>query len=282
MKAIFFCMVIMVLLLGGCDSENVAENISENVVDVSENVAKPAKLKIVATVTPHAEILEYIQQDLKEKGVEIEIIDAPDYNMPNRALADKEADANFFQHVPYLTQQINDFGYEIESLVGIHIEPMGFYSKKISSLSELRDGAVISVPNDPSNEARALVILHNNGIIQLDDPKNPQATKINIASNPKNIKIEEIDAAMLSRTLDDVDGSVINSNYAMEATPRLVPTKDAIVIESAQDNPYVNLVAIRKGDAEKPEFKILKEVMTSDKVRQFLLDKYDGAVVPAF
>ena len=267
MKAKAILCIALAALLAGCSSAGGAGS-------------KLKKIRIVATTTPHAEVLEYIAPDLLERGVEIEIIDAPDYNMPNRALAAKEADANYFQHVPYLTQQIQDFDYKIESLVGVHIEPMGFYSKKIKSLDELRDGAVISVPNDPSNEARALVILHNNKIIELDNPKNTQATIINIVSNPKNIQFQEIDAAMLSRTLDDVDGSIINSNYAMEAD--LVPTKDAIVIESAQDNPYVNLVAIRSEDVGKPEFQILKEVITSDKVRQFLLDKYEGAVVPAF
>ena len=267
MKAKSFITIVIGVLLVGCSSAgNTADQLK--------------KIKIVATVTPHAEVLEYIKPDLLERGVEIEIIDAPDYNMPNRALASKEADANFFQHVPYLTQQIEDFDYKIESLVGVHIEPMGFYSKKITSLDELRDGAVISVPNDPSNEARALVMLHNNGLIELDDPTNIQVTILNITSNPKNIQIQEIDAAMLSRTLEDVDGSIINSNFAMEAD--LVPTRDAIVIESAKDNPYVNLVAIRSEDAKKPELQILKEVITSDKVRQFLLDKYEGAVVPAF
>ena len=147
---LLLCVAMVSALLVGCASSGGTNPVGQSAV-----------IRIVATVTPHAEVLEYIAPDLKERGVEIEIIDAPDYNMPNRALASNEADANFFQHVPYLTQQIEDFGYEIESLVGVHIEPMGFYSKKISSLHELGDGAVISVPNDPSNEARALAMLHN-------------------------------------------------------------------------------------------------------------------------
>ena len=270
MKArVFLCVALVVSLLVGCGPSA-----------GKTNTGQPELIRIVATVTPHAEVLEYIKPDLIARGVEIQIIDAPDYNMPNRALAANEADANYFQHVPYLTRQIEDFGYEIESLVGVHIEPMGFYSRRASSLDELGDGAVISIPNDPSNGARALVLLHNNGLIELDDPTNVQLSVLNIVSNPKNIRFHEIDAAMLSRTLEDVDGSVINSNFAMEAG--FVPTRDAIVMESPYNNPNVNLVAVRIGDAELPKFQILKEVITSDRVRQFLLDRYEGAVVPAF
>lgn len=242
--------------------------------------AKEKTLKVAATSIPHGEILEFIKPDLQAKGIVLEIIDVQDYTVPNRALDTKEVDANFFQHYPYMNKQIADFDYKIQASVGVHIEPMGFYSQKIQSIDDLKEGAVIAVPNDGTNEARALVLLHNNGIIELDDPTNEEATVLNIVGNPKNIKVQEIDAAMLSRTLQDVDGAVINSNYAMEAG--LIPTDDSLIIESSENNPFVNILTIRTGDENREDLKTLAEILTSNKVKQFIQEKYQGAIVPAF
>jgi D-methionine transport system substrate-binding protein len=236
-------------------------------------------LKVAATPVPHAQMLEFIKPDLKEKGIDLIIITTDDYNMPNRALAEKEVDANFFQHIPFMELQIKEFNYPIQSDGKIEIEPMGIYSKKIKSLSDLKNNAVIAIPNDPSNEGRALLLLQSQGIIQLDDPNNLKATIWNIKQNPKQLKIFEVDAAMLPRSLQDVDAAVINTNYALEAN--LNPLKDALVLES-KDSPYANILAIRNGDENRPDIQALKEAMTSEKMRQFILNQYKGAVLPAF
>jgi D-methionine transport system substrate-binding protein len=235
--------------------------------------------KVAATPVPHAQMLEFVKPDLKEKGIDLDIIVTEDYNMPNRALADHEVDANFFQHIPFMEAQIQQFHYQIESIAKIEIEPMGIYSKKVTNLAQLPENAKIAIPNDPSNEARALLLLQAAGLIKLDNPNNLQATVVNIASNPRHFKLIEVDAAMLPRALEDVDAAAINTNYALEAG--LSPKKDAIMLEN-KDSPYANIIAIRIGDENRPEIQALKEAMTSEKMRQFILKKYQGAVLPAF
>ncbi len=235
--------------------------------------------RVAATPVPHAQMLEFIKPELEKKGINMKIVIVDDYNIPDRALANREVDANFFQHEPFMKAQIKQFGYPIESIAKIEIEPMGIYSKKIHSLSELEDYSRISIPNDPTNEARALHLLQENGIIQLDDPNNLKATVLNITENPKHIKFIEVDAAMLPRALGDVDASVINTNYALQA--HLDPEKDALALET-KDSPYANVIAIRIGDEDRPEIQALKAAMTSEKMREFIIEKYKGAVIPAF
>lgn len=236
-------------------------------------------IKVSVTSVPHAEIMEHIKPALEEKGIKVELTVADDYNIHNRSLAEKETDANFFQHFPFLEEQIADFNYEIQEFGKIHIEPLGVYSKKYASLAEIPDGATISIPNDPSNESRALALLHRNGLIEMKDLNNLKSSILDIKENPKNLKFHEIDAAMLARTLDDVDASVINTNFALAAD--LDPTGDALVIEDA-DSPYVNILTIRKGDENREQLIILKETLMSDSVRDFLNEKYEGAIVPVF
>lgn len=241
--------------------------------------AKEGGFKVAATPVPHAQMLEFVKPDLKAQGFDLKIIVTDDYNIPNRSLANKEVAANFFQHIPFMDEQIKQFHYQIESIAKIEIEPMGIYSKKIHSFSELQDGAMIGIPNDPTNEARALLLLQSEGLIQLDNSTNLTATVLNISDNPKNLKFIETDAAMLPRSLDDVAAAVINTNYALEAG--FSPLKDALALES-KDSPYANIIAIRIGDENRLEIQALKTAMTSDKMRQFILDKYKGAVLPAF
>lgn len=236
-------------------------------------------LKVAATPVPHAQMLEFIKPDLKAQGIDLIIIVTDDYNMPNRALADKEIDANFFQHIPFMEEQIKQFHYPIISIAKIEIEPMGIYSKKIHSLSDLQESATIAIPNDPSNEARALLLLQEHGIIQLDSSNNLQATILNVTKNPKHIKFIEVDAAMLPRSLEDVDAAVINTNYALEA--KLSPIKDALVLED-KNSPYANVIAIRIGDENRPDIQALKTAMTSEKMKEFISQKYKGAVLSAF
>jgi D-methionine transport system substrate-binding protein len=236
-------------------------------------------LKVAATPVPHAQMLEYIKPDLEAQGIHLKIIITDDYNMPNRALADKEVEANFFQHLPFLDQQVKEFHYPIESIGAIEIEPMGVYSKKIQALSELKQGATIAIPNDPTNEARALLLLQAQGIIELDRSDNLKATTLNIKKNPKNIKFIEVDAAMTARALSDVEAAVINTNYALSAG--LSPLKDALAIES-KDSPYANILVVRIGDRNRPDIEALKVAMTSEKMRAFILETYKGAILPAF
>ena len=236
-------------------------------------------LKIAASSVPHAQILEFIKPTLLEVGVNLIIIVSDDYNRPNRALANNEIDANFFQHTPFLDEQIKHFHYPIKNIAGIEIEPMGIYSKKIYSLSELHDNGTVAIPNDPTNESRALRLLQDNGIITLDDPDNLHATILNITHNPKKLKFIEVDAAMLPRTLEDVDLAAINTNYALQAN--LFTHRDALAIEGI-NSPYVNILVVRIEDENKKEILALKSAMTSETMRQFILQKYKGTILPAF
>ncbi len=235
--------------------------------------------KVAATPVPHAQLLEFVKPDLQAQGIDLEIIVTNDYNMPNRALANREVDANFFQHIPFMDKQIDQFHYDIQSLAAIELEPMGIYSKKIHSLSDLKKNSTIAIPNDPTNEARALNLLEAEGVIQLEDSNNQLATVLSITNNPKNIKFTEVDAAMVPRSLGDVDAAVINTNYALQA--KLSPLKDALALES-KNSPYANIIAIRSGDENRPEIEALKEAMTSDKMKEFIETKYKGAIIPAF
>ena len=250
-----------------------------SVVGCGKGKVKGGTVKVSATSVPHAEILEHIRPELEERGIKLELTVADDFDVHNRSLAEKEVDANYFQHIPFLEQQINDFNYEIQEFGKIHIEPLGLYSKKFASLDDIPEGATISIPNDPTNEARALALLHRNDVIEMNDLTDLKATIIDIKENPKNLKFEEIDASMLSRTLDDVDASIINTNFALAAS--LNPMDDALIIEDS-DSPNVNILTIRKGDENREELKLLKEVLMSDSVRDFINEKYQGAIVPVF
>lgn len=244
-------------------------------------LAQTTTLRIGVTPVPHAEIMAVIQPTLKEQGINLEIIEFSDYILPNRALEDKELDANFFQHKPYLDAFNENHGTHLVVAPngGIHIEPFGAYSRKISNIEDLKDGATVAIPNDPSNGARALLLLHNSGIIQLEDPTNLLATPDNIAQNPKNLKFLELDAAQLSHIIDEVDLALINTNFALQGG--LNPMEDALIIESA-DSPYVNVVVVREDNANSQDIAKLIEALRSDAVRAFILEHYQGAIAPVF
>ena len=244
-----------------------------------ENAAGKDDKKIVigATAVPHGEILEHIKPLLKEQGYELEIKLFDDYTLLNPGVDDGTLDANFFQHVPYLEQCVEGQGLDLDYTVKVHIEPMGLYSDKVTDVKDFKDGAEIAVPNDPSNEARALKLLEANGLIKLNDSENPTAK--DIAENPKNIKITEVQAEQVPRVLPDVDGAVINSNWALQAN--LNPTKDSIAIESG-DSPYANILAVKKSNKDLEKIKALSDALTSEDVKKFIEEKYEGSVVPAF
>lgn len=237
-----------------------------------------SNLKVAATSVPHAEILEFIKPHLQQRNVTLEIIVIDDFNTPNRALADGEVDANFFQHLPFLQEQQKDFNYHLESLAVVHLEPMGIYSKKISSLADLPHKAKVAIPSDPTNQARALALLQQTGLLTLKST-GIKATILDIVDNPHQLQLLEIDSALLCRTLDDVDAAAISTNFALLAG--LSPHKESLAMENAQSD-FVNLVAIRQGEAQRHEFQTLKEVLHTNDVRQFIEDHYQGAVIPAF
>lgn len=236
-------------------------------------------LKVGATPVPHSEILEIVKEDLKAEGITLEIVEFTDYVTPNLALNDGEILANFFQHVPYMDSFSKEHSLKLESAGSVHVEPLGLYSKTLTSLEALPENATISLPNDATNEGRALLLLHANKVIQLKDPAKLESTPEDIESNPKNLKFKPIDAAQLPRTLDDVEAAIINTNYALEAD--LNPLEDALLIEGAE-SPYANIITILPENKEDPRIKALIKVLQSDKVKTFINDKYKGAVVPVF
>ena len=237
------------------------------------------KLIVAATAVPHAEILEVVKPMLKEQGVDLDVRVFNDYVQPNDQVAQKQIDVNYFQTEPYLDAYNRDRKSGLVTVAGVHIEPFGAYSRKVKSLDELREGADVVIPNDPSNNSRALILLHNAGVIQLQDPKNALATQRDIIANPKNLKFRELDSAMLPRVLDQVDLALINTNYALDAG--LNPTQDALAIES-KDSPYVNFLVARPDNKDDPRVQKLAQALTSPQVKEFIAQKYKGAVLPAF
>ncbi|MCX7780756.1 MAG: MetQ/NlpA family ABC transporter substrate-binding protein [Negativicutes bacterium] len=241
--------------------------------------AKKPVVKVGATAVPHAEILNVVKPLLDKEGVDLQIIEFTDYVRPNIAVAEKEIDANYFQHIPYLNQFIADRNLQLTYVAAVHIEPMGIYSKKVKNLNELAKGAQVAIPNDPTNGGRALSLLAKAGLIKLKDGVGVKGTVKDIVDNPKGLAIKELEAPLLPRSLDDVAIAVINTNYALEA--KLVPTKDALFLEP-KDSPYANILTVRKGEENRPEIQKLAKVLTSPEVKKFIEDKYKGAVVPAF
>ena len=268
-KKLLLILVLLVstLVFTGCGQKDAAP------------ATKNTVLKIGATAVPHAEILNAIKPELAKEGIDLQIVEMTDYVRPNLAVADKELDANFFQHIPYLEKFSTERNLALTYTAKVHIEPMGIYSHKIKDLAQLPAGSKVAIPNDPTNGGRALALLAKAGIITLKEGVGVNATVQNITANPKQIKIVELEAPQLPRSLDDVAIAVINTNYALEA--KLVPTKDALLIEQ-KDSPYTNILTIRKGDEKRPEIQKLTAALTSDKVRKFIEEKYQGAVVPAF
>ena len=240
---------------------------------------KKVTLKVGATAVPHAEILNDIKPLLAKEGVDLQVIEFSDYVKPNLALNDKELDANFFQHEPYLDTFVSERKLELISAGKVHIEPMGIYSKKIKTLNDIPNGAKIAIPNDPSNGGRALALLESAKLLKLKDGVGVKATIGDITQNDKKLQLVEIEAALLPRSMDDTDLSVINSNFAMEA--KLNPVKDSLFTEP-KESPYANIVAVRKGDEKRPEIQKLMKALQSPEVKKFIEEKYKGAVVPAF
>ena len=244
---------------------------------------KPAtdesRLVVAATAVPHAEILQVVKPILEKQGVTLDVRVFNDYVQPNDQLVQKQVDANYFQTEPYLDAYNRDRKTQLVTVVGVHIEPFGAYSRRVKSLAELPAGADVVIPNDPSNNSRALILLDKAGVIKLKDPTNALSTQRDIVDNPKQLKFRELDSAMLPRVLDQVDLALINTNYALDAG--LNPTRDALVIESS-DSPYVNFLVARPDNKDDPRVQKLARALTGPEVKAFIESKYQGAVLPAF
>lgn len=241
--------------------------------------ALAGELKVGATPVPHAELLNLVKEDLKSEGVDLKVVEFTDYVTPNLALAEGELDANFFQHFPYLEKFSNERGLNLVSAGKIHVEPLGVFSQKIKDIKDLPNKATIAIPSDPSNGGRALILLHNNGIIKLNDPTNLYVTEFDIVENPKKLKFKPIEAAQLPRVLPDVEAAVINGNYALEAG--FSPVEDSLLLEGAE-SPYANIIAVKSGDESKEDIQKLLKVLQSKKVSDYIGANYKGGVVPAF
>jgi D-methionine transport system substrate-binding protein len=241
--------------------------------------AHAGEISVAATAVPHAELLEFVKPALAKEGVELKIKVFTDYVQPNVQVAERRLDANFFQHQPYLDEFNASRGTQLVSIAGVHVEPFGAYSSKIKTLAELPEGAQVVIPNDATNGGRALLLLQKAGVIKLKADAGITATVKDIAENPKGIKVRELEAATLPRVLAQVDLALINTNYALEAG--LNPTKDALVIEGS-DSPYVNILVTTAEKKDNADLQKLAKALHSAEVKQFIADKYKGAVVPAF
>ena len=233
-------------------------------------------LKVGATPDPHAALLNLVVDDLAEQGIDLQVIEFTDYVTPNEALASGELDANFFQHLPYLESYNAERGYNLKSAGGIHIEPLAVYSDKYDSLDAIPDGATIAIPNDPTNEGRALLLLQSAGLLTLGEDAGLEAIPSDIIDNPHNFKFSEIEAASLPRILPDVDAAVINGNYAIPAG--LIATQDGLYVEGA-DSPYVNVIAVQDGDEDDPRIQALVSALKSDEVREYVAERYPNGEV---
>ncbi|SDT33599.1 D-methionine transport system substrate-binding protein [Paenibacillaceae bacterium GAS479] len=267
----------LALTLAACGAKN--ENTAPANNAANNGSTEPVTLTVGASPVPHAEILNFIKDKLAAEGVNLEVKEFTDYVQPNVQLYEKQLDANFFQHVPYLDDQNKERNYDLVKVVNVHVEPMGAYSNSIKSLDELKDGATIAIPNDATNGGRSLLLLAENGLIKLKDGVGVAATIKDITENTKNLKFKELEAATLPRVLGEVDLAIINTNYALEAD--LNPTADAIVIES-KDSPYANILVSRPDNKDSEAMQKLAKALNSPEVKKYIEDTYKGAIVPAF
>ncbi len=267
MKNIFKIVLValVALFLGACSNNEKSKEQEKKVI------------KVGATPIPHAEILQEVKKILAKDGYTLEIVEFTDYVTPNIAVEEGELDANFFQHIPYMDEFNKNKNTHLVKTVNVHLEPMGVYSSKIKSLKDIKDGDTIAVPNDPTNESRALDILQREGLLTFKDVE--LKTAKDILDNPKNLKIEELDAPQLPRVLDEVTAAVINTNYALLSN--LNPLKDALAIES-KDSPYANIVSVKAGNENKPYIQALNKAINSEEIKTFIRTKYQGAIIEAF
>ena len=289
-KNILLLSLALLLVLVGCSNDNtttseeVETTTETQVEDTTEEVTEETneeltKVVIGTSPTPHGEIVEGLSEEFKNAGIEIKVVNFDDYIQPNLALADGDLDLNFFQHVPYLETFSEEHNLELEVLGQVHVEPLALYSDKYDSVEDIPEGSEILIPNDPTNGARALLLLEQEGIIELSDPSDINATEEDITSNPKNLTFTALDAANIARTYTDVDGGIINANFAIDAG--LNPTEDGLIVEGDQ-SPYANVVVSRSGEETNEIYLKVIEVLNSDAAREFIETEYEGNIKPVF
>jgi D-methionine transport system substrate-binding protein len=265
------------LLLSGCGL------VGGGTDSVGEQDGDITKLNVGVSPVPHGDILKFVDDNLAEEaGLDLEITEYTDYTLPNKALTDGDIDANYFQHKPYLDSEIEGQGYDITGFEPVHLEPFALFSNTVDDVEDIPKNAKIGINNDPANQGRALKMLEDAELITLNDGVDEVSAKLSdVKDNPKNVEFVEADAAQLARTLDDVDASVINGNNALEAG--LNPAKDGILLESAEDNPYGNFLAVRTENKDDENIKKLDELLHSPEVKEFIEDEWaDGSVLPSF
>lgn len=241
-----------------------------------------AVITVGASPSPHAEILKAVEDEIKSAGYELKVVEYNDYVQPNVALSEGDLDANYFQHKPYLDNYNQENGTDLVSAAAIHFEPMGIYAGKSSDIKNVPDGAKIAVPSDATNEARALLLLQDQGVLKLKDGTGLEATKNDIAENPHNVEFVEVEAASVPRTLQDADFGVINGNYALSAGLDTTATLASEGADSEAAKTYANIVAVRKGEDATEKTKALVKALTSDTAKKFIKDTYKGSVIPVF
>ena len=266
----------LTLSLAACSGNN-----SSSTADNSSSDASSTVIRVGASPSPHAEILEFAKDQLAAKGYELEIVEFTDYVMPNVALYEGDLDANFFQHTPYLDNYHEQNGTDLVSACKVHFEPMGLYSETLTSVSDVAEGSKVGVPNDPTNEARALNLLEAQGLIKLREGAGLNATPLDIEENPLNLEFVELEAAQLPRNLSEFAIAAINGNYAIEAgILDKVIVNEAADSESAQE--YANILAVQSGELETDKTKALVEALTSDETREFINTQYEDQFIPVF
>ncbi len=273
-----FSAVFAASVFAGCGATDSA--VTEKTTEIEAASEELKTIKVAASATPHSEILEFAAPLLKEKGYKLEVTVFDDYVQPNLVVDSGEFDANYFQHVPYLDSFNDEQGTKLVNAGGIHYEPFGIYPGQKKTLEEVSDGDVIALPNDTTNEARALLLLQDNGLLTLKEDAGLTATINDIVDNPKNLEFQELEAAQVARVKDEVAYVVLNGNYALEAGFSVA--KDSIAFESADSEAaktYVNIIAVSEGNESSEGIKALVDVLKSDEVKKYIADNYDGAVV---
>lgn len=269
--ALILCLI-FILALAGCGGKT----------EPAKPAAAPAAdkpLKVGVTPGPHAQIMEIVKKVAEKDGLKIQIVEFSDYIQPNVALNQGDIDINSFQHLPYLENMVKDRKYDLVMLAKTFTFPMGIYSKKIKNITELKDGATIAIPNDPTNGGRALILFEKAGLIKLKPGLGHKASVVDIVDNPRKFKIRELEAAQIPRTLEDMEIAAINTNYAMSAG--LIPAKDALILEDSS-SPYANILAVRTKDKDNPLYQKFLKAYQSEEVKKFVTEQFKGSVIVAW
>ena len=270
--ALILCLIFIFSLAAGCGGKT----------EPAKPAAAPAAdkpLKVGVTPGPHAQIMEVVKKVAEKDGLKIQIVEFSDYIQPNVALNQGDIDINSFQHLPYLENMVKDRKYDLVMLAKTFTFPMGIYSKKIKSIKDLKDGATVAIPNDPTNGGRALILFEKAGLIKLKPGLGHKASVVDIVENPRKFKIRELEAAQIPRTLEDMEIAAINTNYAMSAG--LVPAKDALILEDSS-SPYANILAVRSKDKDNPLYKKFLKAYQSEEVKKFVTEQFKGSVIVAW